>query len=168
MKRTDTVAPWYALHVRPRLEKIVARALEARGYEQYLPISSKGLPIFPGFVFCRFSLLEALSILTVPGVLSIAGVGVGPMPVERHQIESIRRILNAGARAELWRFPEVGQLSTIEGGPIAGVRGILLKSVHRMVVPIPALQRSLAVEMDRDGVKLQRLSENYHVFETHS
>src|SRR5262245_56018658 len=128
MKRKESVAPWYALHVRPRLEKIVARALDAKGYDQYLPMTRNGgrsagrsgyveLPLFPGFVFCRFSVLTSSSILTVPGVLAIAGVGVGPIPVAKHQIESIRRILSTGARFELWRFPEVGHLSAIEDGP---------------------------------------------------
>ena len=57
--------PWYALRVRPRFEKMVASALLSKGYEGFLPlyrhrsrwsdrIKEVLLPLFPGYMFCRF------------------------------------------------------------------------------------------------------------------
>jgi transcription antitermination factor NusG len=48
----------------------------------------------------------------------------------------------------------VGQRVLIEGGPLAGVNGVLaqVKDAWRVVVSVELLQRSVAVEVDRDVV----------------
>ena len=67
---------WYTLHVRPRFEKCVEAHLEAKGYEVFLPtcasrhrwsdrIKTLQLPLFSGYVFCRFALEERVRILRV-------------------------------------------------------------------------------------------------------
>src|SRR6266446_4384964 len=64
---------WYALHVRTRFEKVVARNLRGKGYEEFLPLYSRTnrwsdrvkeieLPLFPGYVFCRFNPHDRLPI----------------------------------------------------------------------------------------------------------
>ena len=86
MESVENDVRWYALHVRSRFEKVVARNLEARDYESFLPvyhrrqrwsdrIKSIELPLFSGYVFCRFNVNDRLPVLTIPGVNSIVGIG---------------------------------------------------------------------------------------------
>src|SRR5437667_12182066 len=83
---------WYALQVRPRFEKVVALHLQHKGYEEYLPLYRKrqrwsgrvkevDLPLFPGYLFCKFDVFRRLPILVIPGVMSVVGVGRNPLAV---------------------------------------------------------------------------------------
>ena len=83
---------WFALAVKPRFDKAVARTLETKGFETFLPLYKKrhnygtrcrefDLPLFPGYVFCRFNALMRLPIVTTPGVTHILGVGNRPAPL---------------------------------------------------------------------------------------
>jgi transcription antitermination factor NusG len=85
----NTALAWYGIRTKPRFEKNISTHLNAKGYEQYLPSyrsqrrwSDRSkiieLPLFPGYVFCKFDLSNRLPILVIPGVLSIVGVGNTP------------------------------------------------------------------------------------------
>jgi len=157
---------WYALHVRTRFEKVVARNLRGKGYEEFLPVYRRvnrwsdrtkeiELPLFPGYVFCRFNSSNRLPILTVPGVNAIVGMGKNLLPVEESELDAIRAVLKSEAYCEPWPFLEVGQKVEVEYGPLAGTQGIvtMFKNTCRLVVSINMLQRSVAVEIDRDCLK---------------
>jgi transcription antitermination factor NusG len=157
---------WYALHVRTRFEKAVARNLRGKGYEEFLPLYRRAnrwsdrikqieLPLFPGYVFCRFNPLKRLPVLTVPGVKAVVGFGRNITPVDETELRSIRAILKSGNYCEPWPYLQVGQRVQVEYGPFAGTEGIVLmfKNTYRLVISINMLQRSVAVEIDRDCLK---------------
>jgi len=157
---------WYALHVRPRFEKVVARNLRGKGYEEFLPVYRRRsrwsdrikeieLPLFPGYVFCRFNVLNRLPILTVPGVHAIVGIGKIPVPVNEYELDGVRTIVKSGSQCEPWPFIEIGERVQVEYGPLAGTHGIvvMLKNSYRLVISVNLLQRSVAVEIDRDCLK---------------
>jgi transcription antitermination factor NusG len=154
---------WYALHVRTRFEKVVARNLRGKGYQEFLPLYRRTnrwsdrvkeieLPLFPGYVFCRFNPLDRLPILTVPGVNAIVGIGKNLLPVEESELNAIRNVLKSGTFCEPWPFLEVGQRVRVEYGPLAGTEGLVMmvKNTYRLVISVNMLQRSVAVEIDRD------------------
>src|SRR5437764_10707980 len=98
---SETCTPqWFALGVKPRYDKAVARMLENKGFEPCLPLYKKRhrygarckvseLPLFPGYVFCRFNVLTRLPILTTPGVTQILGTGNTPIPLSENEIVSL-------------------------------------------------------------------------------
>jgi transcription antitermination factor NusG len=92
-----------------------------------------------------------LPILTTPGVISLVGAGKTPIPVDEEEIEGIRAILRSGFAAQPWPFLRVGSKVCIEGGPLAGLEGIIVNTdkVYRLIVSVSLLQRSVAVEIDR-------------------
>ena len=152
---------WYALRVRSRCENTVATHLGGRGYEWFLPLykcrhrwsdrfKEIELPLFPGYVFCRFNVLHRLPILTVPGVVRIVGFGRTPVPVDQTEIAAIRAAAKSGLPRQPWPFLQVGQKVRIEDGPLCGIEGILLsfKGHRRLVLSVTLLQRSVAVEVD--------------------
>jgi transcription antitermination factor NusG len=154
---------WYALQVRPHFEKIVARHLQHKGYSEYLPLYKPrrrlsdqfDLPLFSGYTFCKFDVQERLPILVVPGVLSIVGIGRTPTPISDKEIASIERIVQSGVGYEPWPFTKEEQLVAVAKGRLAGLEGIVVevKANLRLVVSLPVLQRSVAVEIERDCVQ---------------
>jgi transcription antitermination factor NusG len=165
--RTATGFPWYAIRVRSNCEQTASTVLHAKGYEQFLPsyrsrrrwsdrVKELDLPLFPGYVFCRLNVRDRLlPILTTPGVVAIVGSGKTPLPIADNEIEAVRAILRSGLAAQPWPFLGVGAGVFIEAGPLAGLEGIVTNTdkVCRLVVSVSLLQRSVAVEIDRDWVR---------------
>ena len=159
--------PWYAVQIQARLGSIASATLRGKGYEEFLPLyrarrrwsdrtKQLELPLFPGYLFCRFDVSDRLMpILTTPGVIAIVGAGKTPVPVDDEEIEAIRAILRSGLAAQPWPFLRVGSKVYIEGGPLEGLEGIITNTdkVYRLIVSVNLLQRSVAVEIDREWAR---------------
>jgi transcription antitermination factor NusG len=161
--------PWFALQVRSRYESVAATLLSGKGYEWFLPtywsrrqwsdrIKQIELPLFPGYLFCRFDPHDRFPILTIPAVISIVGIAKNPTPVDETEIASLRLIVNSGVPHQPWPYLQVGQRVRIEYGALYGLEGILLhfKGRHRIVLSVTLLQRSVAVEIDSAWVTALR------------
>ncbi len=166
MRESSRELPWFALQVKPRREKVIATILRNKGFEQFLPlyvsrrawsdrIAKVEVPLFPGYVFCRFDPERPrLPIVTTPGVMDVVGIGGRPAPIAEQEIEVIQTIVSSGRAALPWPYLEVGKRVRIERGALAGVEGVLVetKKQHRVVVSVSLLQRSVAVEVEREWV----------------
>ena len=157
--------PWYAVRTKSNQEKTAATILESKGYEQYLPtykvrrqwsdrLMETRLPLFPGYVFCRFDERKRLPIMTTPGVVSIVGFGKDPVPVHDAEIQAIQTTLASGLAADPCPFIREGQRVRITRGPLENVEGILLKkqSSLKFVVSVVLLQRSISVDLDSSWI----------------
>jgi transcription antitermination factor NusG len=156
---------WFALSVKPRHEKSTSAALRFKGFQEFAPLyrslrrwsdrfKEVELPLFAGYVFCRFDASRRLPILTTPGVLRIVGNGREPVPVLDSEIEALKAVAGSGLAAEPWPFLEVGSQIGIEEGPLRGAHGTLIeiKGRERLVLSVTLLRRSIAVEVDRRWV----------------
>jgi transcription antitermination factor NusG len=113
-------------------------------------------PLFKGYTFCRFDASQRLPILTTPGVVSIVGnTCSGPIAVDERELASVRNMVSSGAVVGPWPFLREGQFVSVERGPLSGVEGIIIsfKGQYRLIVSVSLLQRSVAVEIDRDWVQ---------------
>jgi transcription antitermination factor NusG len=157
--------PWYALQVRSRYEKVIASALLSKGYEGFLPFYTQRrrwsdrmkeveLPLFPGYLFCRFDVNKRLPILITPGVIRVVGVGKTLYPVDDCEILALQSIVLSNLQAEPWTYLNVGQKVRIEMGALAGVEGIFVghKGSSKLIVSVSLLKRSVAVEVDESWV----------------
>jgi len=158
-------ASWFALCVKPRHEKTAAAALRFKGYDEFLPlcrsqrqwsdrVKELDLPLFPGYVFCRFDIRHRVPVLNTPGVLRVIGHGREPVALEDREIDALKVVVRSGLPAEPWPFLNVGCRIGIEEGPLRGIEGTLLeiKGRDRLVLSVGLLQRSIAVEVDRRWV----------------
>jgi transcription antitermination factor NusG len=111
--------------------------------------------LFPGYLFCRFDVQVRLPILTIPGVISVVGCGKTPIPVSDEEVDTIQAMVRSGLLLRPWPQLVVGSKIVIEKGPLQGVEGVTLdiKKKHHLVVSVPLLQRSVAVEIDREWVR---------------
>lgn len=158
-------ARWYALTVRPRHDKAVSRTLEHKGYETLVPLYRKRiryasriketeLPLFPGYVFCRFNPGTKLPILTTPGVVQVLGTGRVPVPVDEAEIASLQSAVKLKIPLCPFPFLQAGQRVRVTSGALAGVEGIVttVKQCLRLVLSITLLQRSVLLEIDSECV----------------
>ena len=157
---------WFALTVKPRHEKAAELHLERKGIEAYLPLyqarrrwsdrfKQVELCLFPGYIFCRFGYERRLDVLNVPAVKTIVGFGEQAVPVPDAEIDAIRSILASGRPVLPWTYLKAGQRVRITEGSLENLEGILVreKDAWRVVVSVELLQRSVAVEIDRDIVR---------------
>ena len=161
---SDRSVHWHALYTRARHEKKVAAALSDRGFDEYLPLIARESqwhdrrkrilwPIFPGYVFARFSPEEAGAVVGVPGVVSVVSVAGSPAPIPESDISNIRALVSAADATGSLPEPEVlleeGQRVEVVKGPFRGVRGILIERRGARI----ALQVGLSAI--RQGVRLE-------------
>ncbi len=158
--------PWYAVRVKPKFEKVAAHSLASKGFSSFLPLYKERrrwsdrvklveLPLFPGYVFCSLDLRQRLPVLQTPGVLHFVNFDGEPAPVERSEIEGLQTAAGSGAALAPWPYLREGQRVVVARGPMKGLNGILLKvrDEYRLIISVTLLQRSVAVEIDREAVR---------------
>ena len=156
---------WYAIRVKSRCEKMVSDQLRQKGYDEFLPmywsrrlwsdrVKVLQLPVFAGYLFCRFDVEKRLAILRTPGVVHIVAKGKAPAPVDPEQLESVRLAITSGQPMQPWSRLEVGNKVRIELGPMRGVTGTLLryKNATQLILGIDLMQRAVAVEVEENWV----------------
>jgi transcription antitermination factor NusG len=158
--------PWHAIRVRSRFEYTTSTLLHDKGFEQFLPVyrsrrrwsdrvKEVDMPLFPGYVFCRFDASAPLRVLNTPGVVHIVSAGRTPIPVDESEISALQDMCCSGLPLQPWPYLEVGRSVCVERGPLAGTEGVVIemKGQFRLVVSISMLQRSVAAEIDRDWIR---------------
>ncbi len=152
---------WYALTVGPRKEKFTAQALRTRGFEDFLPLYASRSqwsdrirkierPLFQGYVFCRFDIIERQAVLKTPDVVSIVGFGKTPEPVDDTEIAALQAVCRSGLDAIPYPHARIGSKVQVNDGPLKGLEGILVQDRKtRLILSLTLLQRSVAVEIDR-------------------
>ena len=151
-KPTDS---WFALVTRPRHEKTAAVGLRAKGLQEFLPLQWTrrrwtdrvqviDLPLFPGYLFCRFGPEKYLHVMQTPGVRAVVGFAGKPAPVAASEIDTLQAVLGSGCGVQPWPYLTAGDRVRLDDGPLAAIEGILLreKSHFRVVVSVELLQRS--------------------------
>jgi transcription antitermination factor NusG len=158
---------WFAVYTTCRHEKCVARHLERKAIEHFLPLYrtqrrwkngakvTLDLPLFPGYVFIRIHRRERVNVLDVPGVLWIVGgTGSQPTPLPETEIETLRAALDP---CRVIPFPAIaaGERVRIRGGALAGLEGIVSRQNNgfRVVITLDLIKQSIAVEVNAEDVE---------------
>lgn len=158
--------PCYALKVRSRSEESVAEALSRKGYNVLFPsyienrrysdrIRKVRAALFPGYIFCRFDIVQPLAVLTTSGVSYIVGSGNIFEPLSANEVATVEALSRTIIPSEPCPYLKLGQRVRIESGPLSGVCGILqnIKGTERVVLSIDLLQRSVSVEIGQAFIK---------------
>lgn len=157
---------WYAACTRSRHEKSVARQLEERRIDSFLPLyrsvrrwkdrrKELDLVLFPGYVFVRMHWKDRLHVLQLPSVFRFVTFNGLPAALPNDELEALRKGLAQGVYAESHPYLKVGTRVRVRYGPLAGARGILVrrKERFRIVISIEAIRRSVAVEIDEADIE---------------
>ena len=151
---------WYAVKTRSRHEKRVRDQLLQREVETFLPVHDSWrqwkdrkkkveFPLFPGYCFARFPLVERLRVLSVLGVAHLVSINGRPEPIREAEIESIQRLVSTKLQFDPHPFLEEGMDVEVVRGPLTGVRGKLLRKdrVTRLVLAVTLVRQAAVVEI---------------------
>ncbi len=157
---------WYAIRTRSRHEKLVHEQLVSRGVDSFLPTIDRrrrwkdrwktvSFPLFPGYCFARFAHQDRLEVLTAVGAVQILGINGRAIPVPEHEIEAVRQLVTSTLPLDPHPYLKEGMEVEVVRGPLAGVRGILIRkgARARLVVAIHLIQQAASVEMDAADVQ---------------
>jgi transcription antitermination factor NusG len=158
---------WVAVYTVARHEKAVARQLEERRVETFLPLyrslhrwkdrkKEVELALFPSYVFVRIAARNKLPVLQVPGVVSIVTFNGELAALPEQDIDALRNGLDHQVCAEPCPYLKVGKRVRVVRGPMVGAEGILSrkKDKYRFVISVDVLMRSVALEVDASDLEL--------------
>jgi transcription antitermination factor NusG len=156
---------WVALVVRPRAERKVQAGLSDAGIETFVAwhgvrrrwsdrIKVLKQNLFPGYVFCRSRFADRFLVMRQPGVEYVVSFNQGPALIPDEEIVALRRAIDSGLPLGPWPFLKAGQRVRVERGLLAGLEGTLVddSGAWRFAISINALERSVAIEVDRDMI----------------
>ena len=139
---------WYAVKTRFKCEKQVARHMEAKGVECYLPLLKRTrryqrkvkhyeIPLINCYVFVRIELKDRVEVLSNYNVVDFLKIGGDIIPVSHDEIGVMKRVVGELEDIEVgpWEWCEGDEVEVIAGS-LTGLNGILLSRAgkHEFVV----------------------------------
>jgi len=167
----DNEKPWFAICTKPAQEQGIAKYLASLNFRvfnpQYSPIENRRdfaspmVPIFPGYVFLQGGMERRKTILTTPGVYTIACLGTEPAKLPGLVLHTVRRALDCSLHIE--SKPYVGEArmskaqTVIKKGPLAGAVGIIESTgdAYDLVMSIVLIAKSVAIRIDPSWLCLE-------------
>jgi transcription antitermination factor NusG len=168
-EHTPPEQKWYALTVPYQHERQTEKALQSKGWETLVPVyrswrqwsdrmKEVEMPLFAGYVLCRFDLTARIQVLDTPGVAKIVGFGGAMTALEDGEVAGIERLMALKVPLAPWPYLKTGDRVRVDRGPMRGLEGTLLrtKDTMHLVIGVELLQRSVAVQVDRDAIVPQK------------
>jgi transcription antitermination factor NusG len=151
---------WFAVQVLPHHEFKVARVLEYKGYQHFVPtyasqrrwsdrIKIINQPLFAGYVFCRISKASIAPVGTTPGVVRIVGFNGKPLPIPDEEIQAVQKIIESRMSVHPYSLQiKIGQRVEVTTGPLAGITGTLvsIKNRNSLVISVDAVMKAISVD----------------------
>ncbi len=162
---------WYACYTRARHEKQVEGLLAQKGLESYLPTVPQlrqwkdrkklvAWPLFPSYVFARFTLRDVHDVLVVPGVSTIVRTDGRPTPIPDEELGNVRRfvevVAETGVVPEVRPLIQEGDWVRIVDGPFLGVEGRVVerRGRRRVLVGLGAIGQGIEVDIATQLLKV--------------
>jgi transcription antitermination factor NusG len=157
---------WFVVFTVPRHEKRIEEHFRIREIESFLPLyqtkrqwkdRSKGmlyLPLFARYIFVRIGDGKRVSVLEVPGVISIVGRKRESLPISDSYINFLREGLQQG-RIDPHPYLKAGTRVRIHSGIMAGMEGVLVwrKNKFRVVLTVEMIMKSIMVDVEIDNIE---------------
>jgi transcription antitermination factor NusG len=150
---------WWLIHTKPRQEKSLSRHLHAASLPFYLPLVSKRLrvrnrtltsytPLFPGYVFLLAHGEERVAAFSTNRI--VRAIPVVDQEKLWRDLNQVQRLIFTGAPITPEGRLTVGTVVDIRTGPLAGLRGKILKTVtgRRFVVEVDFIHRGASIVLD--------------------
>jgi len=157
---------WFALTVKHRHEKAVEGRLLDKQIEAYAPLQRVSrrwcdrtrileTPLFPGYVFGRFSAGARSRVLSTAGVRSIVSFCGHAAPVDERDLNAIKAVVSSGLPVTPWPAVRAGQRVRLCAGPLNGVEGIVdrEKDSWRIIVNLELLNRAISAQIPRCDIE---------------
>ena len=130
---------WFAVYTAYKREKVVAKMLDKKGVEVFLPLQTihkqyqrskkiVELPLFNCILFVRINQSQYVQVLETEHILRFIKIGQNLISIPAHEIETIRCIIGAQVdiQVEIFDLQEGEPIQVIAGG-LSGLEGKFLK-----------------------------------------
>jgi transcription antitermination factor NusG len=157
---------WSVLHVTANHEKRVVQHLISRSVDCYLPLYSERRrwtdrkvviqqPLFPGYVFTRFSARDRILAVSTPGVFRVLG-DAAHHRVSREEMEKIQAGLAGGLSLRPHSGVPVGTRVRVCDGIFAGAQGVVKELRHscRVILSVTGVQQFFSLEVQVDDLEI--------------
>jgi transcription termination/antitermination protein NusG len=165
---SDASIAWYALIVHQYKREQCEQMLDVMGYDYFSPCfqivkiwsdrrKHIDVPLFPGYIFCRFNPEKRLALLRTPGILGIVSSGARFLEVDKTEIEALQTAMASKLPVEPYPSLVPGQKVRVMNGPLRGVNGVLVrtKAESRLVLSVAILNRAVSVEVQTSHLVAQ-------------
>jgi len=152
---------WVAVHVCSNMERQVSLSLTERDYESFLPTYRARrkwcdrtvdleLPLFRGYLFCRWNNENRYPIVRIPGVIRLVGFGKMPACIDADEIAALQRVVNSEVTSMPWKFVRAGDKVRLTCGVLSGLEGVFVRASSHdyIVVNITLMNRAVAARVD--------------------
>lgn len=156
---------WYAVRTRAQHEKVVRDRLTRLGFEQLLPTCTRvshwhdrkkviETPLFSGYCFARFTSEDRIDVLQTPGVAYIVGHDGIPEAIPPDEIDSLKRLTRSGLPYEPHLDLNEGDPVQVVRGPLAGVRGRLVRKDrgHYVIVGVRVIHQGASIRINVEDI----------------
>jgi transcriptional antiterminator NusG len=134
--------PWFVARTLSNREKVVAAHLGSRLVEYYLPTYKRtsnccdrrvilDSPLFPGYLFVRFTRHQQLTVITVPGILCILDAPGGLASVADEEILRLQEGLSQRLKILPTSFYSAGDQVRLLEGPFQGYLAKVAETTSR-------------------------------------
>jgi transcriptional antiterminator RfaH len=152
---------WYAVYTKSRQEKILARKLEEKNIEAYLPLR-KTLrqwsdrrkiviePLIRSYVFVHIDTTSYDIVLSTPGAVRYIWFGGKPAAIPEEQINLLKVIAGSNIDAEpVSKNLEPGTPVRVIAGPMTGLTGELanIAGKNRFIVRLDHIEQSISLSI---------------------
>jgi transcription antitermination factor NusG len=165
--QTAVVRPeWFAVRTRARHEASVARQLQLKHIEGFLPTIPKwsrwkdrkkriDWPLFPGYCFVRIEPGDSLAVRKCAGVVSLVSFHGQPAPIPDFEIDSIRTLVTSDLQYDPCPLINEGDRVEVAYGPLRGVIGRLVRkgTRARLFLSVDLIGQGVSVEVDAADVR---------------
>ena len=163
----DDDAKWFLVKTKPLNEPRVHARLTGAGYEALFPRILKknrrtgtvvARPLFPTYLFVRFSRSHLRTITFTRGVARVISFGPEPQEVGQEIVEATRGRMDEQGFVTLVKAPPAwkkGQKLRIGEGPFAGLEAIFLEELpdrERVVLLLEAMS-SIRLTIDKEAIE---------------
>jgi transcription antitermination factor NusG len=111
------------------------------------------VPLFTGYCFARFALIDTLTVLKTPGIIRIVGIPK-PEPIHPDEIIALQKVSSTDRMMEQWNHVTDGAWVEVVQGPLAGLRGQLVRreKQHGLVIRVSLIQQAALIHIKADEV----------------
>lgn len=158
---------WYAVYIRPNMEKKVTASLEHKGIVVYCPLQKVErqwsdrrkvleVPAFKGYVFVNIHDTIRWQILATTGVLNFVCHDGRPARIPQKEIDEVRRFFqDLGDQTVMETDIELNDIARVYSGPLMGLQGEVAELRHRYaVLQIPSLGLRMQIKVNLTNLQL--------------
>jgi len=150
---------WWVVHTKSRNEKALAWDMLRKDVSYFLPMRWKTsrasgrtirtlVPLFTGYVFFCGDEDQRLTVLQTNRAAGLIAVADQERLVD--ELSQIELALRGGATLQPDNYIKEGQICKVVGGPLAGLKGVVLRSGAnlRLLLQVDMLGQATSVEID--------------------